>query len=50
MPMAKYIPHMKESKILGRFKHTAVRAKWFEVNNINHSVKDAPHVKGIVSK
>jgi hypothetical protein len=33
---------MKESKPLLGFEPTAVRSKWFEVNNLNHSAMDAP--------
>jgi hypothetical protein len=33
---------MKESKVLSGFEPTAVRGKWFEVNDLNHSATDAP--------
>jgi hypothetical protein len=42
---------MKESKSLSGFEPTAVRGKWFEVNDINHSAIDAPVeevVRGVV--
>jgi hypothetical protein len=33
---------MKESKVLSGFEPTAVRAKRFEVNDLNHLAKDTP--------
>jgi hypothetical protein len=35
---------MKESEVLWGFEPTAVRGKWFEVNDLNHSATDAPFV------
>jgi hypothetical protein len=34
---------MKDPKSLSEFEPTAVRGKWFEVNDINHSAMDAPN-------
>jgi hypothetical protein len=31
-------------KSLSGFEPTAVRGKWFEVNDLNHSAMDAPQV------
>jgi hypothetical protein len=35
---------MKESKVLPGFEPTAVRGKWFEVNDLNYSATDAPYM------
>jgi hypothetical protein len=41
--LAGYLPHMKESNVPVGIRTKAVRGKWFEVNNLNHSATDAPH-------
>jgi hypothetical protein len=33
---------MKESKSLSGFEPTAVKGKWFEINDLDHSATDAP--------
>jgi hypothetical protein len=40
--LAELLPRMKESKVPG-FEPTAIRGKWFEVNDLNRSATDAPN-------
>jgi hypothetical protein len=34
------LPHMKDRKCLAGLEHTAVRGKWFEVNDFKHTRLD----------
>jgi hypothetical protein len=37
---------MKESKVPVEIEPTALRGKWFEVNDLNHSATDAEKLTG----
>jgi hypothetical protein len=39
----------KNQKSLSGFEHTAVRGKWFEINDLNHSTTDAPNFDRTIS-